>query len=43
MEGKLFWSFNNNVFACGVPPNHMVVLWTFKETLQRMDEPERES
>ena len=32
MEGKLFWSLDDDVLSGGIPPDHVVVLWTFKET-----------
>jgi len=30
---QLFWSFNDDVFACWVPPNHVVVFWALEKTL----------
>ena len=31
MEGELFWSFDDDVLAGGIPANHVVVLWPFEE------------
>ena len=31
MEGELLWAFDDDVFAGGIPANHVVVLWPFEE------------
>ena len=31
MEGKLFWSLDDDVLSGGVPANHAVVLWPLKQ------------
>jgi hypothetical protein len=35
MKGKLLRLFYDYVLSGRIPPNHMMVLWTFKETVQR--------
>ena len=37
MEGKLFWSLDDDVLSGGVPANHVVVLWPLKQA-ERKDE-----
>jgi hypothetical protein len=32
MERKLLWSLYNDVFACRVPANHVVIFWTLQKT-----------
>ena len=32
MEGKLLWTFYDDMFAGGVPSDHVMVLWTLEET-----------
>lgn len=32
MEGELLWTLDDNVFAGGIPADHVVVLGTFKKT-----------
>ena len=32
MEGELFWLFYDDVFSSWIPPNHVVIFWTFKKT-----------
>lgn len=34
MEGKLFWPLNDDMFAGGVPANHVVVLGAFEEAVE---------
>jgi hypothetical protein len=29
MESELLWSLYDDMFACRIPTNHMVVFWTF--------------
>ena len=35
MEGELFWLFYDDVFSSWIPPNHVVIFWTFKKTAKR--------
>ena len=32
VESELLWTLNDDVFSSRIPANHMVVLWTLKET-----------
>ena len=34
MKGELLRLFYDDVLSGRIPPNHMMVLWTFKETVQ---------
>ena len=31
VEGELLWTLHDDVFAGGVPPDHVVVLWPLEE------------
>ena len=42
MESELLWSFYDDMFACRIPTNHMVIFRTFEEPfffLRRLLEP----
>ena len=34
MESELLWSFYDDMFACRIPTNHMVVFGTFQEAFE---------
>jgi hypothetical protein len=33
MESELLWSLYDDMFACRIPTNHMVVFWPFEESV----------
>jgi hypothetical protein len=33
VKSKLLWSFDNDMLACWIPANHMVVFGTLEKTL----------
>ena len=37
MKGELLWPLYDDVLSCGVPANHVVVLWSLEKTLGWMD------
>jgi len=37
MESQLLWPFYDDVFACGIPADHVMVFWAFKETIDTVE------
>jgi hypothetical protein len=35
MERKLLWSLYDDVFACRIPANHVVIFWTLQKTAKK--------
>jgi len=34
VKSQLLWSFDDDVLACWIPPNHVVVFWALEESIQ---------
>ena len=38
MKSELLWSFDDDVFTCWIPANHVVVFWALEETFLEQEE-----
>lgn len=35
MECELFWTLYNDMFACGIPSDHVMVFWSLEQAVER--------